>query len=143
MGEKLCKTCNTNKEINLFVKSTYCKSGYRSICKACFNAYYAKRRIEKYEKVREYEKKFHFKRRLKYDYNLTEEQYLLLKENQNYSCAICKDSKKKLVIDHCHTTGKVRGLLCTNCNTALGHFKDNIKFLDSAKDYLNKNVHIT
>lgn len=56
---------------------------------------------------------------------------------QNYNCAICA-CKKYLVIDHCHRTGKVRGLLCKKCNTALGGFNDDTKALEGAIAYLNK-----
>lgn len=59
---------------------------------------------------------------------------------QNGCCKICKrpqtEFKKKLAVDHCHITGKTRGLLCNNCNTILGHAKDNIKTLQNAIKYL-------
>jgi hypothetical protein len=56
-------------------------------------------------------------------------------------CAICKQResvkiKKSLAVDHCHTTGKIRGLLCSRCNIGLGYFRDNEKYLQSAIDYL-------
>lgn len=133
---KLCKTCNQTKDITLFVKSTNTKSGYRGLCKSCSCEYYAKRRIEKYDLVRSYEKRFHRARRLKYDYNTTEEYIEKLLKDQDNKCAICK-LETKLVIDHCHANGNVRGMLCTNCNTGLGHFKDNINFLKEAINYLN------
>jgi hypothetical protein len=46
---------------------------------------------------------------------------------------------KELAIDHCHKTGKIRGLLCKNCNQGLGQFKDNIDLLLSAAKYLYEN----
>jgi hypothetical protein len=55
-------------------------------------------------------------------------------------CAICsapdESLKKRLCVDHCHTTGAVRGLLCDNCNTALGKFRDNADTLRRAITYL-------
>lgn len=135
---KTCKTCNQTKEIELFVKSNQTKSGYRGICKACSCEYYAKRRVEKYELVRSYERKFHRARRLKYTYNITEKEISDLTEKQNNCCAICK-TQTKLVIDHCHANGHVRGLLCGYCNLGLGHFKDQISLLENAKEYLNNN----
>ena len=139
MGSKKCTKCDEEKSLDSFVKSTVCKSGYRGICKTCFNAYYAKRRVEKYELVRSYEKKFHRERRLKYTFGITEEDYSKMFTEQQGACAICLIiPKRTLHIDHCHTTGKVRGLLCSNCNTGLGQFKDNTDLLDKAKVYLNE-----
>jgi len=63
-------------------------------------------------------------------------------EEQEHKCAICStsdaDLDKLLSVDHCHTTGKVRGLLCNNCNLALGNFKDKIENLKSAINYLKQ-----
>ena len=77
--------------------------------------------------------------------------YDMLKK-QNNLCAICKNPETRksrsagkicqLAIDHCHTTGKIRSLLCHYCNVGLGSFKDNIEFLKSAIAYLeNHNTH--
>lgn len=82
-------------------------------------------------------KKFHLRRRLKHEYGLSEEDYNNLHVQQNNQCKICGITPKKLVVDHCHTTGRVRGLLCHNCNTGLGQFKDNTQFLQLAIKYLN------
>jgi hypothetical protein len=60
-------------------------------------------------------------------------------KNQNNVGWICKGSTRdgrSLSIDHCHKTGKIRGLLCKDCNIGLGHFKDNIKLLQKAEEYL-------
>ena len=63
---------------------------------------------------------------------------------QDGCCAICgqpqKDLKRKLALDHCHVTGRVRGLLCNNCNLLLGCAKDNVYRLQSAVDYLSEGV---
>lgn len=62
---------------------------------------------------------------------------------QDGKCAICgkgpggmSNTKKRLVVDHNHKTGKIRGLLCGSCNIGLGHFKDNVEILKSAIKYL-------
>lgn len=137
METKLCKKCNEVKPLNRFTKATNIKSGYRSPCKDCNNAYYAARRVTQYEKVREYERKFHTERRLKYEYAMTVDELNQRRIKQEYKCAICLEPSK-LVVDHCHRTKRVRGLLCNSCNLGLGLFKDNPKILESAIKYLEK-----
>lgn len=70
-------------------------------------------------------------------YGLTEEDYQGMLSKQNFSCAICENADEPLRVDHCHTTGKVRGLLCHRCNTGLGLFKDNVRNLETAIRYLS------
>ena len=74
---------------------------------------------------------------LKQKYGLTLDQYLTIKIQQNNKCAVCIQ-EKKLDIDHCHTTGRIRQLLCANCNRMLGMAKENITTLTNAINYLNK-----
>lgn len=68
----------------------------------------------------------------------TTELYDRLYIEQEGKCKICNIEKDKLCVDHCHTTGKIRGLLCDNCNHGLGKFKDNTDFLNKAINYLNE-----
>lgn len=74
-------------------------------------------------------------------FGITLEMYNNMLQEQNNSCAICgkheSEEHQNLSVDHCHTTGKVRGLLCSHCNTGLGLFKDNIDNLQKAIKYLN------
>ena len=80
------------------------------------------------------------KRRLKRVYNLTQEQWDTMFESQNHCCAICKSTDpvaKYWHTDHCHTTGKVRQILCQPCNHLLGHASDDVNILKSAVAYLN------
>lgn len=76
-------------------------------------------------------------------YGITPEKYNEMLENQGGVCAICKTKpqfdtrKKRLSIDHCHTTGKVRGLLCDACNRGIGMLKDDTSVLMNAINYLN------
>lgn len=71
-------------------------------------------------------------------YGITKEEYNYLLDTQKGCCAICKkhqtEFKRKLSVDHCHTTEKVRGLLCIRCNTLLGIFE---KYKDNFEIYLN------
>jgi hypothetical protein len=75
---------------------------------------------------------------LRWRYGIKQEVYEALLQKQNGVCAICKGlpAKRMLDVDHDHNTGTVRGLLCSNCNTALGLLKDNPELLEVAKMYL-------
>ncbi|CAB4127732.1 Recombination endonuclease VII [uncultured Caudovirales phage] len=85
-------------------------------------------------------------RRLKRLFGLSQNEYDAMIIAQDNKCAICKNSEmlmdnkqldiRKLAVDHCHVTNKVRGLLCFNCNIGLGKFKDSIDELQNAIDYL-------
>lgn len=78
-------------------------------------------------------------RDLKRRYNITAAEYDMMLISQNHTCKICKDvctTGRRLSVDHCHSTGAIRGLLCTNCNSGLGKFKDNPQLLAAAIKYL-------
>ena len=85
---------------------------------------------------------------LEKNYGLTVEQYDVMLRAQNGVCAVCnKDEpsvhgrtgkKFQLSVDHCHATGRVRGLLCQKCNRAIGLMGDNVDLLKRAIDYLER-----
>ena len=83
---------------------------------------------------------------LKRTYGITRQDYEDMLKAQENCCKICgsegflmkEHHRMKLVVDHCHDSGKVRGLLCHNCNRALGLMKDSVHTLESAIDYLEK-----
>lgn len=81
---------------------------------------------------------------LKHDFDITLEQYNYMYIKQNGCCAICNKPqssfKHALAVDHDHKTGKVRGLLCINCNLILGHSNDSIERLTQIIQYLNKHI---
>ena len=81
------------------------------------------------------------KYRVKKEYGLTVEQVQKMSDMQEGKCAICSHvlgSTHQAQIDHCHTTGKVRGLLCINCNWMLGKSRDNPDLLRAAARYLER-----
>lgn len=123
-----------NKPINQFPYVWKKKNNKRKgICKLC-----------KQEKYKVNRKKNDLNYRFK-KFGLTHEDYLNLLEKQNRKCAICGkthnlEQYRTFNIDHDHLTGKVRGLLCNNCNTGLGLFKDDISRLQIAIKYLSPNV---
>lgn len=75
-------------------------------------------------------------------YGLTPDDHYALREKQGFKCAICEKHEDnfayQLRVDHCHDSGLVRGLLCSGCNSSLGHFGDNVEGLHKALNYLNK-----
>lgn len=77
-------------------------------------------------------------------FGINADQYEAMLMEQNKTCAICKNQEegRALAIDHCHTTNEVRGLLCSNCNTALGKFKDSVELLKNAIEYLERDYQV-
>jgi hypothetical protein len=76
---------------------------------------------------------------LKTHYGISKAQYDEMLASQGGNCGICgNDPKETLCVDHCHSTGKVRALLCRSCNTGLGCFKDNSQLLLAAIKYLEE-----
>lgn len=83
---------------------------------------------------------------LKKNFGITLEQYNAMLESQEGVCAICGNPEtvidnrtqqpRNLAVDHCHTTKKVRGLLCMGCNQGIGNFRENPKFLIDAASYV-------
>lgn len=80
--------------------------------------------------------------RLKQKFGINHDQYALMFEQQKGKCAICEEPEivpnRSLSVDHCHVSGKIRGLLCSNCNPGIGKFKDSIDLLRKAVAYLER-----
>lgn len=123
---KVCILCGIEKPLHKFGVNGLGTSieKYRDKCSACVSNYI---RSSELGRIRLSCGK----------YGITDLQYMQMEFAQDRRCAICKHSKP-LEIDHCHATGKVRGLLCHDCNIGLGMFKDNIKGLREAANYLEK-----
>lgn len=131
-----CRKCNKEgwdvSELDLFAKAGGSnKFGRYNLCKECHTS--SDNSIKHNNSLEKRVKKF----------GITVTQYEDMIISQNNSCAICKKHKddftgrgKNFHIDHCHTSGKVRGLLCSNCNTGLGQFKDNVQYLENAIQYV-------
>jgi hypothetical protein len=81
-------------------------------------------------------------------YGITHKWYEELFQQQGCVCAICKQPEqaklngkvKRLAVDHCHDTGKVRGLLCCKCNTAIGLLDHDVQKIDAAQAYIHKSI---
>lgn len=71
-------------------------------------------------------------------YGITDQEFETMLTGQNNRCLIClSEFADKPHVDHCHTTGRVRGILCYHCNVGLGHFKDDTQALQRAIEYLS------
>lgn len=165
-GKRPCTVCGAIKPLEEFGKHPKGLMGRLGWCKDCGNAkarerynrdpkhYCGKRRESKreYDQRRyaemlargERPKKDPIKAKNSYllrNYGITYEDYLQLLEGQDHKCAICgtMESDRKdgdLVVDHCHASGKVRGMLCQKCNLMLGNANDLVGTLEQAVIYL-------
>jgi Recombination endonuclease VII len=137
-GTRICKKCDMRKNMSEF-HWTNNKTGRRRSCKTCLTLEAKNRRNANQKQYREMSYSWH----LKAKYGITKEHYYSLLLTQNNKCSICSETfdmeskNLKPHVDHCHTTGKVRGILCFTCNTALGKFKDSTNLLLRAIEYLS------
>lgn len=128
---KLCNACEETHPITSFHKRTSAADGLQPHCKQCKREYQRSRCT--------------WEGSIKHTYGITAAEWLALSEQQDHVCMICKQTEtalfrgtiKRLATDHCHTTGKVRGLLCQKCNTGLGNFNDDTQLMLNAINYLN------
>ena len=78
----------------------------------------------------------------KYKYGITADDYDFMYAGQKGCCLICGKHKNKLIIDHDHVSGMVRGLLCSGCNTGIGQLQDNVDILTKAIEYINRHSYV-
>jgi hypothetical protein len=145
---KTCTKCKKDKPITDFSPNQRAKDKHSYRCKKCCSRYSCEKWREKHPTPFKsiYNSKFNSpeyirEKNLKAWYGITILEYNEMHDKQLGCCAICgrhqNTLKKPLFVDHCHTTDKIRGLLCQFCNTMLGHAKDNKETLQKAIDYLN------
>jgi hypothetical protein len=127
-GVKPCSRCGQAKALDQFHKNRGKASGYDSRCKAC--KYTSEERESHNQRTRDH--KFLVR------YGITRTERDRMAADQDGKCAICGDVEL-LHVDHCHASGKVRGLICFRCNTLLGNAKDDPDILRAAIAYLEVN----
>jgi protein-arginine kinase activator protein McsA len=138
---KMCNVCQQEKSLDDFHKKTNAKDGRQTVCKECNKAKVKEwqghsAKYREYVKDRDNNASKQFARRAK-KYGLTVDELLDMIDGAENKCKICKRNPVQwLVVDHCHKTNIVRGLLCEKCNQALGLLDDNPEYLESAIKYL-------
>lgn len=163
-GQRICRRCQVWKDFSEFGKSKVGVAGIKANCRTCENEIARERyangetRVRRKEQKRLYDKARYERRKaegaqlggdpakartrmLRRNYGLTPEAYDAMVEAQGNQCLICcvpgeEVRNNRLVVDHCHATGVVRGLLCPKCNLLLGHADDTIERLEQAIFYL-------
>ncbi len=135
-----CRVCKQIKNIGEYGFHIRNKK-HKSECKECARLESVQYRIKNREKYL----RTASNSQLKKNYGFSLEKYEELLEKQNGKCAICGDASpkqkniKRFAVDHCHTSKKIRGLLCANCNKGIGLLGDNIEILEKAIKYLEEN----
>lgn len=138
---KTCTGCKQEKPLTeFFSRGGKLSHLYKSQCKLCMQAKRQEWAVQNKDHINDWRRKNWVvaNRRLKRR-GATQKMYDVLYEAQHGCCAICSEPEEKfswLCIDHDHVTGRVRGLLCPNCNRGLGLLGDSEHLLQKAKDYL-------
>lgn len=144
---KVCGACKERNPFTDYYNSKTSVDGFTPRCKRCDTEARKKWQANNREKSQLSQRK----RNIKHKYGLDYDSYLQLLGSQNHKCAICeaeentsaygKHNSPHFSVDHNHDTGKVRGLLCNQCNRALGMFKDSPEILEKALKYLQAETH--
>ena len=124
---RTCKTCKQEKDDHNFYTTTSKSTGrecFDTLCIKCRNVKHKERRSDT---------------QLEYQYSITKAQWELILKMQDNKCKICrKEFDGKIDVDHDHKTMVVRGLLCPECNRALGLLNDDPERMEDAADYVRR-----
>jgi hypothetical protein len=152
---KKCSRCSTEKPTSEYHKDRGNKDGLYSYCKPCaiaktkaWKAADPERDKATQKRSREKRPRVYKNKQLLWTFGITLEQYEQMLADQNGVCAVCGKTEteihpqskrvRSLNVDHCHDTGRVRGLLCNSCNRGIGLLKDDPAILRRALNYLEK-----
>ncbi len=136
IANQTCTSCKCTKPVDAFYKRNNRPSGRQthSECKDCLKARASKRYHSDPERVLDMQQC-----RL---YGITMDELAAMRKEANGICQACErpgeGNYKRLVIDHDHKTGKVRGLICQKCNTVLGLVNDNINTLENLAQFITE-----
>lgn len=131
---KVCSKCREAKSLDCFTIKRNARDGLRSTCKVCVS-------VARRASYRVSGGIHHVRRQNWARYGLSPKDFERLLTEQNGACAICGDppnAGRALHVDHCHDTGRVRGLLCQGCNQTLGSTRERPDVLRKCADYLER-----
>ena len=138
MDPKRCTKCGEHKRRSEFYPHSVARNGVSAWCKECSNRETSQRQKRDKPGV----SLINRRAKLKKAFGLTVEQYDAMLESQGHKCALCESKspggRGRFVVDHCHESGRIRGLLCNLCNVGLGALSDSSKLLRKAISYLEK-----
>lgn len=137
-GTKWCPGCKATVDVSLFAFSNKERGILSSYCKTHDATRRRKHYITNTDKA--------IDRQYKYNYGIDGDVYIELFLKQQGKCAVCGRAEDRmhyskvmrLAVDHCHKTGKIRGLLCRECNLALGHLEDNAERIRALLKYVEQ-----
>ena len=131
---KSCTTCSAELPLDQFHVRRATKDGRAGICRPCCREYDRSRYYA--DGSRRYTRTAYLRRK----YGISTNEYDAMHKAQGGVCAICQlsSSGSRLAVDHCHSSGAVRGLLCFDCNSSLGKFRDDEALLARAIEYLQR-----
>jgi len=155
---KVCSKCGVRRPLSDFHRCVSAKDGHNGVCKFCKNKFLrcspAKRNWHQKQKhLWRADPQFRldaFRRMLRIKHGLTYDRYCHMWEDQYGKCAICgkplsigpaPNLKYRIfypVVDHNHSTGAIRGLLCSSCNSGIGYLQDRPEICDAAAKYLRR-----
>ena len=145
---KLCRKCDTIKPLDAFYlakngKASGDKLVRKGACKECQS-----RSAREWQAAnRERATLNRWRSAIKINYGMSEQEWHELLQQQGGGCAICGETAsielstgtvQRMSVDHCHNSGKIRGILCNTCNRAIGLLKDDARLLRRAADYLER-----
>ena len=137
-GTKICRYCEVEKDLDSFSRHPNTKDKRNPRCKACKNEqqrqFYQENREQLLPRFKAY-RRLNWRRS---QYGISNDEFAAMVAAQNGECLFghAVPETEKLVVDHSHSTGKVRGILCSSCNLAIGHFREDISRLEAAIAYL-------
>lgn len=138
---KRCSKCGQGKPCTEFYRATKRKDGLQDRCKDCTRIGMKEWRGASPENAQRAVDASRWSNRKRL-YGVDEKRFNEMIKEQNHKCAICSSAIGiSAHVDHCHTSGKVRGLLCSPCNRALGLFRDSLDNVILAAQYLKGHMH--